>query len=409
MLALFGARWLLIGREIATTMNLHEFQAKEILQRRGLRVPPGQVAWTAEEAARIAAELGGPRFAVKAQILAGGRGAAGGVKMADTPDEVRAIATDMLGRRLVTAQTQAGGRSVRRVYIEKAITFKREIYVGVTVDRYEGEIVLLAASQGGEKVEEQVRRDPQSLRRLALDGVTPPEAAELKRFAGALDLEAGQVDEAARMLEGLCRAFVEFDASLIEVNPLAVSEGGELLALDVKMSVDDNALFRQPELQVLRDEDEVDAQELEAQRHDLNFVRMDGDIGVVVNGAGLALATHDILCDCGGRPANFMDIRTSAMSLQIAKGIGLLLADPRVSVIFVNVHGGGMTSCDTIVEAISIAMRWSGRKVPIVVRFAGQNAVYAQKMLADRRIPHELATGMTEGARRAVELARGAR
>jgi succinyl-CoA synthetase beta subunit len=390
-------------------MNLHEFQAKEILQRWGVRVPPGAVAWTAEEAARIATELGRSRFAVKAQILAGGRGAAGGVKMAASPDEVRDVAADMLGSKLVTAQTQAGGRSVRRIYVEQAIAIAREIYVGVTVDRNEGEIVLLATGKGGEKVEEQVRRDPQSLHRLAFDGVTLPDAAELRRFAETLDLEPGQADEAARTLEALCRAFVALDASLIEVNPLAVSDKGELLALDVKISLDDNALFRQPELQVLRDDDEVDEQELEAQRHDLNFVRMDGDIGVIVNGAGLALATHDILVDCGGRPANFMDIRTSAMSLQIAKGIGLLLADPRVNVVFVNVHGGGMTSCDTIVEAISIAARWSGRKVPIVVRFAGQNAGYARKMLADRRIPHELAASMTEGARRAVELAKGAR
>jgi succinyl-CoA synthetase beta subunit len=390
-------------------MNLHEFQAKEMLQRRGVPVPRGQVAWTAEEAHKVAEELGGARFAVKAQILAGGRGEAGGVKMAHSPEEVREVARTMLGSKLVTAQTRSSGRSVRRVYIEQGVGFTREIYVGVTVDRDQGEIALLGTRQGGGKVEEQVRLDPQSLHRLAFDGLTPPGGEALRRFAGALGLEGTQADEAVEILKALARAFVELDASLIEVNPLAVGDDGRLLALDVKMTVDDNALFRQPELRVLRDEDEVDEQELEAQRHDLNFVRMDGDIGVVVNGAGLALATHDILCDCGGAPANFMDIRTSAMSLQIAKGIGLLLADPRVSVIFVNVHGGGMTSCDTIVEAISIALRWSGRKVPIVVRFAGQNAGYAQKMLSDRRIPHELAASITAGARRAVALARGAR
>ncbi len=390
-------------------MNLHEFQAKEMLQRRGVPVPPGQVAWTADEARNVAKELGGRRFAVKAQILAGGRGEAGGVKIAHSPEEVREVAGNMLGSKLVTAQTMSGGRNVRRVYVEQGIGFTRELYVGVTVDRDEGAIVLLAAGKGGEKVEEQVRRDPSILHRLAFDGLTPPSQEALKDFAGTLGLEGAQADQAAGIFEALARAFVELDASLIEINPLAVTDDGRLVALDVKMVVDDNAFFRQPDLPALRDEDEVEAQELEAQRHDLNFVRMDGNIGVVVNGAGLALATHDILRDLGGAPANFMDIRTSAMSLQIAKGIGLLLADPRVGVIFVNVHGGGMTSCDTIVEAMSIALRWSGRKVPMVVRFAGQNAAYAQKMLTERRIPHELAASISAGARRAVELAKGAR
>jgi succinyl-CoA synthetase beta subunit len=390
-------------------MNLHEFQAKEILQLRGVPAPSGHVAWTPDEAGRVASELGGKRFAVKAQILAGGRGEAGGVRIAHSPDEVRAIAEAMLGSTLVTAQTRSTGRSVRRVYVEQAISVAREIYVGVTIDRATGEIVLLGLGQGGEKVEEQVRRRPESLNRLPFAGIAPPGEEDLRGFAGKLGLEGEQAEQAARMLAALARAFVELDASLIEINPLAVGQDGRLLALDVKMTLDDNALFRQSELQVLRDDGEIDEQELEAQRHDLNFVRMDGHIGVVVNGAGLALATHDILVDCGGRPANFMDIRTSAMSLQIAKGIGLLLADPRVSVIFVNVHGGGMTSCDTIVEAMSIALRWSGRTVPIVVRLAGQNAGYARKMLVDRRIPHELVGGMMAGARRAVELAKGGR
>lgn len=390
-------------------MNLHEFQAKDILQRRGVPVPPGQVAWTAEEAGSIAKEIGGTRFAVKAQILAGGRGEAGGVKLAPSPNEVREIAGAMFGTKLVTAQTRSSGRNIRRVYVEKGVDVARELYVGVTVDRDTGQVVLIGTSQGGGKVEELVRRDPESLKRLPLEGLTPPGGEALRAFAGELGLEGSQADEAAKILEALARTFVELDASLIEVNPLAVTSDGHLLALDVKMSVEDNAFFRHPELPALRDEDEVDEQELEAQRHDLNFVQMDGDIGVVVNGAGLALATHDILIDCGGKPANFMDIRTSAMSLQIAKGIGLLLGDTRVSVVFVNVHGGGMTSCDTIVEAISIALRWSGRKVPIVVRFAGQNADYAKKMLVERRIPHELVGSITEGARRAVELAKGGR
>jgi succinyl-CoA synthetase beta subunit len=388
-------------------MNLHEFQAKAILSRYAIPAPPGQVAWTAEEAERIAGEIGGTSFAVKAQILAGGRGEAGGVKLAHSPAEVRRAAADMLGSRLVTAQTSATGRKVQRVYVERAVSCAREVYVGVSLDRHAGAIVLLGSGEGGARIEQLLRDAPEKLRRLSLSGTSVPREDELRAFAEALGLRGGSASEAVRLLGALVRAFVELDATLIEVNPLCVAEDGGLTALDVKMIVDDNALFRRPELQVLRDEDEIDAVELEAQRHDLNFVRMDGDIGVVVNGAGLALATHDILRDAGGSPANFMDIRTTAMSLQIAKGIGLLLADPKVKAILVNVHGGGMTRCDTVVEAIQIALRWSGRKVPIVFRAAGQNADYARRMMVDRRIAHEVADSITAAARRAVALARG--
>lgn len=388
-------------------MNLHEFQAKAILARRNVSMPVGQVAWTPEEAARIARDIGGSRFAVKAQILAGGRGEAGGVRMAESAEEVQEAAGRLLGSKLVTAQTPAAGRSVRRIYVEQAVTCGRELYVGLLVDRDDGRITFIGTGNGGAQVEDLMRDDPGSFTRLAFDGVSTPSDGDLARFAHGLGLEGDLADEAVRLFAVLAQTFVELDASLIEVNPLCITEDGRLLILDVKMTIDDNALFRQPELQVLRDEDEIDAQELEAQRHDLNFVHMDGNIGVVVNGAGLALATHDILRDAGGAPANFMDIRTTAMSQQIAKGIGLLLADPRVKVILVNVHGGGMTSCDTIVDAIQMAMRWSGRKIPIVFRAAGQNADYARTMMADRRIPHELAADIGSAARRAVQLAKG--
>jgi succinyl-CoA synthetase beta subunit len=388
-------------------MNLHEFQAKAILERRGIPVPVGEVAWTPDEAVKIAGELGGADFAVKAQIQAGGRGAAGGVKIAHSLQAVRDIAAGMLGSRLVTAQTTATGRGVRRVYVEQALKCAREIYVGVLTDRNAGRIVLLGAARGGDDIEERLRREPESLQQLYFEGIEPPGDDALRQFAGALSLNDGLADQAIALLGALVAAFVELDASLIEVNPLCVTGDGRLVALDVKMAVDDNALFRHPELQVLRDEDEIDALELEAQRHDLNFVRMDGDIGVVVNGAGLALATHDILIDLGGRPANFMDIRTTAMSQQIAKGIGLLLADPAVKAILVNVHGGGMTSCDTIVDAIQMAVRWSGRKAPIVFRAAGQNAEHATWMMSDRRIAHDVASDMRAAARRAVEIAKG--
>jgi succinyl-CoA synthetase beta subunit len=390
-------------------MNLHEFQAKAVLARRGIQMPAGGVAWTADEAAKVAGEIGGRRFAVKAQILAGGRGEAGGVALADSAADVRAAAAAMLGGRLVTSQTSQQGRAVRRVYVEAAANCARELYVAVHVDRSAGEIALLGAGEGGMAVEDVLARAPERLQRLGFAGVAPPPAGELQRFASALGLEGALATEAVGFLDTVSRAFVELDATLIEINPLCVTEDGRLLALDVKMAIDDNALFRQPEMEALRDDEETDAQELEAQRHDLNFIRMDGDIGVVVNGAGLALATLDMLRDAGGRPANFMDIRTTAMSLQIAKGIGLLLADPRVKAILVNVHGGGMTRCDTVVDAIQVAVSRSGRKAPFVFRAAGQNADYARKLMVDRRIAHEVAPDISAAVARAIELARATR
>jgi succinyl-CoA synthetase beta subunit len=390
-------------------MNLHEFQAKEILARRGVPVPTGQVAWTAEEAARVAREIAASRFAVKAQILAGGRGEAEGVRLAATSDAVREIAGHMLGSTLVTAQTGPEGRAVRRVYVEEAVTSERDVYLAVIVDRLEGRLLLIGARQGGEDIEARIERQPQTLERLPLTAGSLPDDDALRDFAGRLGFDGALRDQAVELCRGLIEALFELDASLIEINPLAVTRDRGLVALDVKMTLDDNALFRHPDLQALRDEDESDPVEMEAQRHDLNFVRMDGDIGMVVNGAGLALATHDMVVDAGGRPANFMDIRTTAMSLQIARGVGLLLADPRVKAILVNIHGGGMTRCDTIVEALHIARRWSGRSVPMVVRLAGQNADYARGMLADRQIPHEIAGDMAEAARRVVALAKGGR
>ncbi|WP_040485025.1 ADP-forming succinate--CoA ligase subunit beta [Lutibaculum baratangense] len=387
-------------------MNLHEFQAKEILARRGVRVPAGRIAWSAEEAEAVARELAAQRFAVKAQILAGGRGQAGGVKFAATSDTVRSAAQSLIGSTLVTRQTGPEGRKVKRVYVEEAVSTSRDIYVAALVDRRAGCPMLIGVSEGGEDVEERIARDENAVRRLPLplDGSQPAED-DLRDFAASLVGQDGPVEKAVDILRVLASALGELDATLIEINPLALTKGGDLIVVDAKLTLDDNALFRHPDLQALRDEDEQDAVEFEAQRHDINFVRMDGDIGVVVNGAGLALATHDMLRDAGGAPANFMDIRTTATSLQIAKGIGLLLANPGVKVLLINVHGGGMTSCDTIVEALSIAMRWSGRRVPVVFRAAGQNAGYAEKMMVDRRIPHEAAKTIQDAVRLAVAQA----
>ncbi|ESR26712.1 Succinyl-CoA ligase [ADP-forming] beta chain [Lutibaculum baratangense AMV1] len=371
-----------------------------------MRVPAGRIAWSAEEAEAVARELAAQRFAVKAQILAGGRGQAGGVKFAATSDTVRSAAQSLIGSTLVTRQTGPEGRKVKRVYVEEAVSTSRDIYVAALVDRRAGCPMLIGVSEGGEDVEERIARDENAVRRLPLplDGSQPAED-DLRDFAASLVGQDGPVEKAVDILRVLASALGELDATLIEINPLALTKGGDLIVVDAKLTLDDNALFRHPDLQALRDEDEQDAVEFEAQRHDINFVRMDGDIGVVVNGAGLALATHDMLRDAGGAPANFMDIRTTATSLQIAKGIGLLLANPGVKVLLINVHGGGMTSCDTIVEALSIAMRWSGRRVPVVFRAAGQNAGYAEKMMVDRRIPHEAAKTIQDAVRLAVAQA----
>ncbi len=387
-------------------MNLHEFQAKEILARRGVPIPTGRIAWSAEEAETVARELAAQRFAVKAQILAGGRGEAGGVKLAATSDTVKNAAAGMIGSTLVTKQTGPQGRKVRRVYIEEAVPTERDIYVAALVDRRAGCPMLIGVAEGGGDVEERIHRDESAVERLALplDG-SPPQRDELEAFARKLVGADGPVEAAVKIFTSLVSTLHELDATLIEINPLALTKSGELVVVDAKMSLDDNALFRHPDLEALRDEDELDPVEFEAQHHDINLVRMDGDIGVVVNGAGLALATHDMLRDAGGRPANFMDIRTTATSLQIAKGIGLLLSNPAVKVLLVNVHGGGMTRCDTIVEALSVAMRWSGRRVPIVFRAAGHNADYALKMMADRRIPHEPTRSMADAVKRAVAIA----
>ena len=390
-------------------MNLYEFQAKEILARRGVPVPAGHVAQTAEEAGAVAHDLDAPRFVIKAQIQAGGRGEAGGVHFGATGDAVKKIAGNLLGSRLVTSQTGGEGRVVRRVYVEEAVAAAREVYVGALVDLRLGRLVLVGAREGGGDIEARIARDPSILETLPLDGTAKPEPAAIEAFVARLGLEGEAGERTAALYGKLAAALVELDAGLIEINPLAVTADGAICAVDVKMVLDDSALYRHPELAALEEEDDRDAVELEAQRHDINFVRMDGDIGVVVNGAGLGLATHDLLRDHGGKPANFMDIRTTATSLQIAKGIDLLLANPAVKAILVNVHGGGMTRCDTIVEALNVALRRSNRTLPIVFRVAGQAAEQARRMMVDRRIPHERVDDMTEACARAVELAGGKR
>jgi succinyl-CoA synthetase beta subunit len=387
-------------------MNLHEYQAKGILLGYGVFVPAGEVAETAASAEAVARKLPGKRYVVKAQVHAGGRGRAGGIKIVDSLAAVGKAAVELLGQTLVTEQTGAEGRTVKAVYVEEAIDVKRDVYVAVMVDPQSGKVALMGSRLGGEDIEERAAAKPEIIKTLLLEHDGSAKSGAFENFAKQLDLTGKLASKAATLFRGLTKAFVEQDASLIEINPLAVTPAGELVALDVKMVLDDNAMFRHPDNVKMQDKDELDPVEMKAQANEINYVRMDGNIGVVVNGAGLALVTNDMLNDAGGVPANFMDIRTTASSLDIATGFDLLLTNTNVKVVLVNVHGGGMQRCDTIAEGIGISMKRSDRKVPIVLRFAGNNADYGRTLLGNYGIDYIEAMDMGDAIERAVALVR---
>ncbi|WP_332697742.1 ADP-forming succinate--CoA ligase subunit beta [Bosea sp. (in: a-proteobacteria)] len=389
-------------------MRIHEFQAKHLLARYGLAVPEGGVAITAQEAGEIAQRLGGP-VVVKAQIHAGGRERAGGILRAESPAAAQVAAEELLGKTLVTAQTGPAGQIVRRVLVETALPVRRELHLALLVDSTSGEVMLIGSERGGADIEEQAARGELRIRELRLGTGSEARAQEVAAFVATLGLEGALHGQGCALVDGLRRAFIELDASLIEINPLAITEDGALAALDAKMTLDDNALFRHPELAALRDEDDTSAAELQAQRHQLNYVQLDGDIGMVANGAGLGLATLDMVVAAKGRPANFMDIRTTAKSLDIAHGFGLLLDNPATRAILINVHGGGMQACDTIAEGLGIALRRTGRSLPLVVRLAGNNADFARSRLQNFGCAVIDCPDMWTAASKAVALAqRGA-
>lgn len=318
---------------------------------------------------------------VKAQIHAGGRARAGGIQRVENAAAAEAAAGELLGKQLVTAQTGATGQIVRRVLIERALPARRELHLALLVDSASGEVLLIGSERGGADIEEQAARGELQTRELRLGTGSETQAQEVNEFVAMLGLEGTLHTQGCALVDGLRRAFIELDASLIEINPLGITEDGRLAALDAKMTLDDNALFRHPELAALRDQDDTSAAELQAQRHQLNYVQLDGDIGMVANGAGLGLATLDMVVAAKGRPANFMDIRTTAKSLDIAHGFGLLLDNPKTRAILINVHGGGMQACDTIAEGLGIALRRTGRSLPLVVRLAGNNADFGRSRL----------------------------
>ena len=383
-------------------MYLHEAQAKALLAQHGIAIPKGHVAQTPDEAQGHAAALGAERVAVKALIHAGGRGLAGGVRFAETPQGAADHARAMLGEVLVTSQTRQDGEVVREVYVEEGLAFERALYLSLIIDQRRAVPVLLASAEGGVEFEEKAVAAPAMVQKypFGVDGSHNP--AALSAFLEMLGVPDSHGAAVRGVIEAMVSAFLGSDASLIEINPLALMADGSAVAVDAKIVLDGNALFRHPEFEPLRDTARSDEREMVAQANEINFVRMDGDIGLVVNGAGLGLATHDMVIAAGGRPANFMDIRTMATPEQIATGIGLLLDDPKVRVLLVNVHGGGMTTCDRISDALEIACAGRSRAVPVVFRVAGQNAEEAREAVQALPMPCTVAESMTEAVGLAV-------
>jgi succinyl-CoA synthetase beta subunit len=387
-------------------MYVHEFQAKQLLSGHGVPAPRGALARTPEAARDAARAIGGGGWAVKAQILAGGRGKAGGVKIAESLDGVAEASRELLGATLVTEQTGAAGRKVASVYVEERIASARELYLAILVDRATGRVAFLTSAEGGEDIEAAVTRDPARVDKLIVDPAAGPDDAGLRQAAAGLGLDGNAAEAAVALMAGLYEAFLELDASLIEINPLAVTGAGELRAVDVKLSLDDNALFRHPELEALRDPDDLDPTEIEAARYEINYVKLGGDIGCMVNGAGLALATLDAIGRAGGGAADFMDVRPVATREQIATGFRLVLTNPKVKAILVNVFGGGILRCDTMAEGIAAAVRAHGLQVPLILRAAGTNMEIAQKALIGQGIPVTFADDMAQAAELAVRAAK---
>jgi succinyl-CoA synthetase beta subunit len=382
-------------------MNIHEYQAKELLAKFGVAVPRGAVAYTAAEASEAARKLGGKVWAVKAQIHAGGRGKAGGVKIARSEDEVAAAAKAMLGHKLVTHQTGPEGRDVKRVYVEAGCDIARELYLALSIDRASGRITIIAAAEGGMDIEELAARAPDKILREAIDPAAGLSPFYARRLGFAFGLSGPQIAKLVSFVAALYRAFTELDAALIEINPLVVTAAGDLLALDAKVGFDDNALFRHPDVEALRDEDEEDPIELEAGKHQLNYVKLDGNIGCMVNGAGLAMATMDIIKLYGGSPANFLDVGGGATKERVTVAFKLILSDPNVEAILVNIFGGIMR-CDVIAEGIVSAAREVNLHVPLVVRLEGTNVELGRKILSQSGLPLTAADNFEDAARKVV-------
>ncbi len=386
-------------------MKIHEYQAKELLRGFGAAVPRGHLALTPVEAEAAYRELGGAIAVVKAQIHAGGRGKGGGVKLARSHEEAHEHAAAMLGMRLCTPQTGPDGQEVRKVYVEEGCRIAQELYLAVTLDRESGRVTLIASADGGMEIEEVAARSPERILKVAVDPVTGFQPHQARRLAFALGLGSDVVPGFARFASALHAAFVGTDASLVEVNPLAVTVDGHVVALDAKMTFDDNALHRRREIAALRDPDEEDPREASAKEHDLSYIALDGDIGCMVNGAGLAMATMDIIRLAGGRPANFLDVGGGADEEKVAAAFKLLLADASVKAVLVNIFGGIMR-CDVIAKGILAAAEQVGLRIPLVVRLQGTNVELGKELLARSDVPIIAADDLGDAAHKVVRAAR---
>jgi succinyl-CoA synthetase beta subunit len=387
-------------------MKIHEYQAKEILRKYGVTTPRGVPCFSVDEAVKAVQQLGGKVWVVKAQIHAGGRGKGGGVRVAKSESEVREWAGKILGMQLRTHQTGPEGQKVRRLLIEEGADIKKELYVGMVVDRGTQRVALMASSEGGMDIEEVAARTPEKIHKVYIDPGTGLKDAEADDIAKKIGVPPASVPQARAILKGLYKAFDETDASLAEINPLILTGDGKVVALDAKMSFDDNALFRHPELQALRDLDEEDPAEVEASKYDLNYIQLEGDIGCLVNGAGLAMATMDIIKLYGGSPANFLDVGGGATTEKVTEAFKIMLRIPHLKAILVNIFGGIM-KCDVIAAGVVAAAKQVSLRVPLVVRLEGTNVDLGKKILAGSGLPIISGSNMADAAQKVVAASKG--
>ena len=397
-------------------MNIHEYQAKQLLAKFGVTVPRGGVAYTPPEAETIARELGGPVWVVKSQIHAGGRGAGkfadnpdgkGGVRVIKSIDEVKDSVGDMLGHVLVTKQTGAAGKEVKRVYIEEGCDIARELYMSMLIDRGPSRITLMASTEGGMEIEEVAEATPEKILKVSIDPATGMLPFHARQIALGLGLEGKQVGSAVKFMLAMYKAFTELDCSIVEINPLVITGAGDVVALDAKVNFDDNALYRHPDIEAMRDEDEEDERVLEAGKYDLNYISLDGSIGCMVNGAGLAMSTMDIIKLCGSEPANFLDVGGGATAEKVTAAFKIILSDPKVEGILVNIFGGIMR-CDVIAEGVVTAAKEVSISVPLVVRLEGTKVEEGKQILADSGLPIISADDLGDAARKVVKAVKEA-
>lgn len=384
-------------------MNIHEYQGKEILRKYGVAVPNGKVAFSPDEAVKVAKELGSNVTVVKAQIHAGGRGKAGGVKIAKNLDEVRTYAKELLGKILVTHQTGPEGKEVKRLYIEEGSDIQKEYYLSLVLDRATSRVTVMGSEEGGMDIEEVAETNPEKIFKEVVDPVVGLTSFQARRMAFNMNIPANLVGKAVKLMLGLYQAFIDKDASIVEINPLVVTGQGEVVALDAKFNFDANALYRHKDIVELRDFDEEDAKEIEASKYDLSYISLDGNIGCMVNGAGLAMATMDTISYYGGSPANFLDVGGGATAEKVTEAFKIILSDPNVKGIFVNIFGGIM-KCNIIAEGVVAAAKEIGLAVPLVVRLEGTNVELGKEILNASGLNIVAADSMADGAQKIVGL-----